>query len=121
MFWKLWVAVLCLLCGIQKIQADVVYTIPPHDFVSKMTVSGCFCTQENKVLLLLRSPDRTFGGTWCLPAGKIKRSESPIGAAIRYMKAETGVELQQNQLAWFKKFYIRLAQNSLYRQKIHPP
>lgn len=106
--WKLGVSFFCLLCCVAEIQAEVVYTIPPHDFVSKMTVSGCFCTQDNKVLLLLRNANRSCGNTWCLPAGKIERSESPVAAAIRNLKKQTGIVLQQNQLSWFKKFYIRL-------------
>ncbi len=116
-------AFFCLFCRLLNAKTEVVYTIPPHDFMSKMTVSGCFCTEGDKVLLLLRNPNRTCGNTWCLPAGKITRSESPIGAAIRYLKKEAGVVLQQNQLSWFKKFYIRLPEKDfeLYLFKVELP
>ncbi len=91
-----------------EVAKDVVYSLPPIDFSSKMTVSGCFCKKDGKLLLLLRNPDRTCGNTWCLPAGAIHLSESPISAAQRELKKTTGVQLGQDDLKLFRKFYVRL-------------
>lgn len=88
--------------------AQVVYTIPPNDFTAKMTVSGCFCEKEGKILLLLRNAERTAGDTWSLPAGKILLNESPIAAAKRRLKEEVGIDLPQEEFSMFRKFYIRL-------------
>jgi 8-oxo-dGTP pyrophosphatase MutT (NUDIX family) len=85
-----------------------VYHIPPSDFSSKMIVSGCFCEQDGKFLLLLRSAERTCGNTWCLPAGRIFLNESPIAGCVRQMKEELGIQLAQEELALVRKFYIRL-------------
>jgi len=101
-----WLAALLLpllLCASQ-----VVYTIPPADFASKMTVSGCFCERNGKILLLLRKDDRSSGNTWCLPAGKIQMQESPIAAATRHLKLATGISLEHADCSMFKKFYVRL-------------
>ena len=93
-------------CGICA--SEVVYTIPPSDFASTMTVSGCFCRQGDKFLVLFRHPDRSCGNTWCLPAKKIETKGSPIAAAVQELKAELGLSCSQEELSLFKKFYVRL-------------
>jgi 8-oxo-dGTP pyrophosphatase MutT (NUDIX family) len=102
--WKLFL--LALLC-LWRVNGEV-YHIPPSDFSSKMIVSGCFCESNGKFLLLLRGANRSWGNTWCLPAGKIFLSESPIAACVRQMKQETGILLAQEDLSLFRKFYVRL-------------
>lgn len=45
---------------------------------------------KNRFLLIQRSIDDAFGGTWCLPGGKIDPGDiSPIAAAARELKEET--------------------------------
>lgn len=71
-------------------------------------MSGCFCRQDGKFLILLRNEDRSCGNTWCLPARKICRKESPIVAAVRELDEAVGVHCSQEDLTLFKKFYVRL-------------
>lgn len=108
-FSKVWKIIFCLgvFLASLTLQAEV-YHIPPSDFSSKMIVAGCFCENDGKLLLLLRNPERTCGNTWCLPAGRISLSESPITACMRQVKKETGIQLVQEDLSLFKKFYVRL-------------
>ncbi|MBM3198281.1 MAG: NUDIX hydrolase [Chlamydiae bacterium] len=97
-----------LLFSYSLFASEVVYTIPPPDFSSKMIVSGCFCTQEGKFLILLRNEQRSCGNTWCLPARKIAKKESPITAAVRELEHSVGVRCSQDDLTLFRKFYVRL-------------
>lgn len=55
---------------------------------------------ENKVLLILRNDDAKkadsdmrLEGTWTLPAGKVKYGETLIEAAIRKVKQETNLDI----------------------------
>ena len=92
----------------QGVAAEEVYTIPPSNFVAKMTVSGCFCTKEGKCLVLLRGDGRSSSNTWCLPARAIGRKESPIAAAVRELHDDLGLDCLQEELQLFRKFYVRL-------------
>lgn len=47
---------------------------------------------DNKELLLLkRSNDVHQGGLWSFPGGKVETNETPLNAAIRELKEETGL------------------------------
>lgn len=45
---------------------------------------------DRKVLLLKRAPGGPHPGTWCFPAGKIERGETPAEAAVREFREESG-------------------------------
>jgi 8-oxo-dGTP pyrophosphatase MutT (NUDIX family) len=46
---------------------------------------------ENRFLLIQRSLNSIAGGTWCFPGGKVDTDDqTPLGAAIRELKEETG-------------------------------
>ncbi len=120
--WYKLVFILC--CFVMSLHSSqIVYAMPPSNFISKMTVSGCFCEKEGKILLLLRKAERTSGNTWGLPAGKILLNESPIAAAVRRLKEESGIDLPQEEFSMFKKFYIRLPSKDfeLYLFKVNLP
>ncbi len=56
-------------------------------------VVTCFLEREGKVLLLKRSGKvGTYRGKWGAAAGYIREGESPLQAAIREAREETGVE-----------------------------
>ena len=46
---------------------------------------------EPKFLMLKRSPQIIYGGSWQCVTGKIKLGESPVETAIRELKEETGL------------------------------
>ncbi|MBM3208367.1 MAG: NUDIX hydrolase [Chlamydiae bacterium] len=69
-------------------------------------VSGCVLIHENKFLVLQRNPQKPYGGTWCLPAGKKEAQESPIETLIRETKEEIGVCLKNQRLEKIGSFHI---------------
>ncbi len=47
---------------------------------------------SNKELLLLKRPNNVHqGGLWSFPGGKVEGNESPLHAAMRELKEETGL------------------------------
>jgi len=51
---------------------------------------GCFFECDGKFLVLLRRSEKTQGGKWGLPAGKVEKDESDSDAVVREIKEETG-------------------------------
>lgn len=51
--------------------------------------------QKLKFLLLKRSPDQVYPGIWQMVTGKIKKKENAFETAIRELKEETGLEIQE--------------------------
>lgn len=72
-----------------------VYKEPPEGFISSVEVSGCFCYCEDKLLILLRHPQKPAGNTWGIPGGKIEVSETPKMAVIREIHEEVGLNIEE--------------------------
>lgn len=80
---------------------------PPPDFNAKVTVAGCYCEFEDKILLLKRHPKKPEGYTWGLPGGKIDEGETPREAAVREVSEEIGLHIPQNELEEIDTMYVR--------------
>jgi len=66
---------------------------------------------DGQVLLLKRRPDDPFQpSTWCLPGGKTEPGEEPMQSAIREIREETGIALQE--LTAFKTYPTEEGGNS---------
>ncbi|NDD58223.1 MAG: NUDIX hydrolase [Chlamydiae bacterium] len=88
-------------------------TIPPFAQPS-CEVSGCFFLFENRFLLLKRHEDKPQGNTWCLPAGKKEKHESPLETVIREVQEEIGYNLMDSSLLEkIGSVYIHFEQNGL--------
>ncbi|MCK4650968.1 NUDIX hydrolase [Candidatus Babeliales bacterium] len=85
----------------------IVYLTPPNNFFSKFEVASCFCEIGTKVLFLKRSLNKTCGGTWCLPAGKLENKETSLDASVRETYEETGIVLKKNSVYFLKTVYVR--------------
>ncbi len=92
------------LCGTPN---SCVFLEPPEGFSSQMEVAGCFCEYQGKLLLLLRSPQKPQGNTWCVPGGKLEKGEAPLHAVIREVEEETGIQLREEAVNYCRKVYIR--------------
>lgn len=57
---------------------------------------------NGKVLLIRRDFNKSFGGRWEVPGGKVEQGESSLEAAIREVKEETGIKL--NKVNEFKQY-----------------
>ncbi len=50
--------------------------------------------KENKVLIARRKPEKSLGGYWEFPGGKLEVNESAESALIRELKEEMGMSLE---------------------------
>ncbi len=64
----------------------------------------CLITDGNRMLLQNRTKDDWQGYT--LPGGHVEPGESFVGAVIREMKEETGLDIKNPRLAGVKQFPI---------------
>ncbi|MHA2621793.1 MAG: 8-oxo-dGTP diphosphatase [bacterium JZ-2024 1] len=51
----------------------------------------CYIVQNGKTLLLRKTRGRYGGGKWNAPGGKVRNGETPLRAAIRETREETGL------------------------------
>lgn len=70
----------------------------PVDFRPIIQVVGCYLHYQSKFLLLQRNSNKTHGGQWGLPAGKIDQGEDKYQAVIRETYEETGINLEPEDL-----------------------
>jgi len=97
-----------------------VFFEPPSDFHSKVSVAGCYCEFEDKILLLKRTPHKHQGDTWGIPGGKLDEGETPRAAAVREVFEEVGISLQEEDLEEIGEMYIRGSLNDyiFYRFRV---
>lgn len=85
----------------------MIYEEQPDDFNPKIEVVGCFLEHEGEFLILQRQDHKPQGDTWGLPSGKVEKDESLLNAIIRETKEETGFNLNDKEVNYFKKFLVR--------------
>jgi len=49
--------------------------------------------KENKIFIARRKPEKSLGGYWEFPGGKIEKGEDPETALARELKEELGMEI----------------------------
>ena len=63
--------------------------------------------QKGEILLLLRNKQSEFApGQWCLPGGHVDKGENHECAAIRELKEETGIEVEEKDVRLVKQLDI---------------
>jgi 8-oxo-dGTP pyrophosphatase MutT (NUDIX family) len=68
----------------------------------------CFLECRGKFLLLKRAPHVVQGGVWtAAPGGKLEAEESPLQAAVRELREETGIVLPATRLRFIHTAYFQ--------------
>lgn len=70
----------------------------------KKKVSAVIVINKNKeILVLKRAPDaRSFGGYWNFPGGAVESGETIETAAVRELKEEAGIDVNESDLIYFE-------------------
>lgn len=84
-----------------------VFLDPPEQFVPAMQVVGGYCQFDGRFLILLRSPQKPQGNTWCAPGGKLEKGETADQALIRELKEEIGLDVSALPLDYCRSVYVR--------------
>ncbi len=84
-----------------------VFFQPPPDFEPKVSVAGCYCEFEDKILLLKRHPRKPQGHTWGIPGGKMDEGETPRMAVVREVFEEVGIKIKEDELEEIDRMYVR--------------
>lgn len=85
----------------------MVHKTPPKNFNPKFEVVSCYMESGDKILLLHRHNDKSQGGKWGVPAGKIDQGEDVVEAMIREAQEETGLALEPSKLEYLEKVFVR--------------
>lgn len=83
-----------------------IYETEPEGFIPRITVVGCYCLYQDKILLLKRNPECYSGEKWCLPGGKREEGESRLEGAKRELHEECGIELLPKNLSHCTTLYL---------------
>ncbi len=83
-----------------------VHTSPPKNFSPTISVSGCYCEFQNKILLLKRAPQKIQGNRWGVAAGKAENGETPLQTILREVKEEIDITLDENKICFLGTLYV---------------
>jgi 8-oxo-dGTP diphosphatase len=81
------------------------YEKVPETFNPRFEVVSCFIERDGKILILRRGDDKSQGGKWGLPAGKVDNGEDLKKAIVREVEEETGLKIPEENLHYFGKTF----------------
>ncbi|WP_152354028.1 NUDIX domain-containing protein [Brachybacterium subflavum] len=61
---------------------------------SAIAVVGAIIVRDGLVFAARRSPERSAGGLWEFPGGKVEPGETPQEALVRELREELGVRVE---------------------------
>lgn len=91
----------------------VIYQQPTPQFHPRAAVAAVYIVYEDKILLLHRQDNKSQGNKWGIPGGKVDKGETPLQAAIREIKEETGYDISTQPIENLGTVYIE------YNEKDH--
>ena len=69
----------------------------------KIRVAGCFVEYGGRFLILHRRSEKSQGGKWGLPAGKVDKGETDKDAVIREVAEETAFQIPPDKLKFLQE------------------
>ena len=86
----------------------MIFNEKPENFIPDIEVVGCLIERNGKILLLHRHDNKSEGGKWGVPAGKIdaRDNNKKENALLREIKEETGLVFKKEDLVFHKTFFV---------------
>jgi 8-oxo-dGTP diphosphatase len=86
----------------------MIHNKKPEGFIPDIEVVGCLIECAGKILLLHRHNNKSEGGRWGIPAGKIDSRDhgDKTVAILRELQEETGLILKAEDLNFHKTFFV---------------
>ena len=93
----------------------MIFKEKPEGFKPDIEVVGCLLRHKDKILLLHRHNNKSQGGKWGLPAGKVdKTDKDKADALIREIQEETGLILEKDKLIYHKTFFVHYPEKKYF-------
>lgn len=107
---KIFLSILLLLSA--QLSA-VIYLEPTPQFKPRIEISAVYIVNGDNILLMHRQNNKSQGNKWGIPGGKVDKGETPLQAAIREVKEETGFDISKQPIEKLETVYIE------YNEKDH--
>ncbi len=88
----------------------VIYLEPRPQFKPRVEISAVYIEHNNNILLLHRQNNKFQGNKWGIPGGKVEKNETPLQAAIREVKEETGYDISKQPIEDVGTVYIEYSE-----------
>lgn len=85
----------------------MVFTEAPKGFNPRFHVVTCWIEHTGKVLFVQRNEDKTEGGKWGVPGGKVEQGETDRAALARELMEEIGLGASEEKLKHLTKAFVR--------------
>ena len=96
----------------------MIYTEKPDSFENPLEIVGSFVEYDGKILLLHRQDNKSEGGTYGPPGGKVDKEDADLAHAIaRELFEETGLKVAPEKFEFIKSFFVKYSdRNFVYHQ-----
>jgi phosphoglycolate phosphatase len=84
----------------------VIYMEPTPQFKPRIEISAVYIENNDNILILHRHNHKSQGNKWGIPGGKVDKNETPLHAAIREIKEETGYDISNQPIEDVGTVYI---------------
>lgn len=88
----------------------MIYETAPEGFEPEVEVVACYVRHLGTFILLQRAPEKSHGGAWGLPAGKVDDGETPLQAVRREVREEVGRDASEGAFVYIDTLHVRILQ-----------
>jgi len=86
--------------------SEIVYLAPTPQFKPRFEIAAVYIEKDDLILLLHRQLNKSQGNKWGIPGGKVDKQETPLQAAVREVREETGYDISNQEIETTGTVYI---------------